>query len=93
MNVIAYKLRHDSRSSFVSGFAARVELDEGRIRLCDRRLPLGLYTDGILLERAVRLGDLELPTEGEGAWAVWGVIERAEWWDRLATPVSEEDRR
>ena len=43
------------------------------------RMQIALEEDG-LTETALCLGNLELPTEGEGAWAAWAVPQNVAWW-------------
>lgn len=79
--VMAYKLRAAGGADYVEGYAARIRLEEGSVRLEDRRLPLWCFGPGSPVARPVRLGDLELDTAPGLGWAIRATLECVPWWE------------
>lgn len=82
MSVMFYKIRQRRQQGFLTGFAASVCLDDGRVLLQDRRIPVATVEGGALIERAHRLGDLELSGDQDSGWAVWSYpVDTPLWWE------------
>ena len=83
--IIRYKVKQPTHPEYLSGYAAGIEIGEGRILLRDRRLPSVQFQDGKPVEIALPLGDLELPADGDSGWAAWGfAMLTPAWWGRSA---------
>jgi len=81
--VHVFKLRQKRSLEYLKGYALQVLIEEGRILLKDRRIPLASVVDGAVTLSAHRLSDLELETDGENGWAAWVTVEpQPEWWTK-----------
>jgi len=84
--VVAFRLRNTRSDHYICGYAASLEIGEGRILIKDRRIPWARFFDGVPIEYAQCLGNLELPAESDSGWAAWGVREmKPDWWDRAGS--------
>ena len=92
MTVMYFKIRQKRQQGFLTGFAASIEIDDGRVLLRDRRVPLASLKDGRIFETAQLLGDLELAADAEKGWAAWGYpVDAPSWWGTAPVGAEEPD--